>query len=305
MKKSQKMTAIMARLTTFIVAAVVAAAAVTATSCAGKKSGAGVRIGSKDFTENLILAEVYALALENAGIPAERKFALASSVVHTTLVNNEIDLYPEYTGTGLLSVLKLGLETDPQKVYRIVKEQYLQKFKLVWLDYAQANDGQGLAIAKRAADEYGIRTISDLQRNAEKIRFASQGEFDVREDALPMLAKVYGPFNWKSSVVYANALKYQVLQQDEADVAPAYTTEGQLAGGGFVLLADDKAAWPPYNIAPVVRQEVLDKYPKIAGVLNAVNAKIDTPTITALNAQVDIDKQEYEDVARAFFDRIK
>lgn len=303
MKKSWKMKTALVRLAVLGVAAILA---VTAVSCKGKKSGAAaLRIGSKDFTENLILAEVYALALENAGVPVERKFALASSVVHTTLVNNEIDLYPEYTGTGLLSVLKLGLETDPQKVYQIVKDQYQQKFKLVWLNYAQANDGQGLAIAKRAADAHGIRTISDLQRNAEKIRFASQGEFDVREDALPLLARVYGPFNWKSSVVYSNALKYQVLLQDEADVAPAYTTEGQLAGGDFVLLADDKAAWPPYNIAPVVRQEALDKYPKIAEVLNAVNAKIDTPTITALNAQVDINQEEYEDVARSFFNRIR
>jgi osmoprotectant transport system substrate-binding protein len=301
-KTSRKSKTMIARLLT--IAAAVALAA-TAASCGEKKNSPAVRIGSKDFTENLILAELYALALEDAGIPVKRKFALASSVVHTTLVNNEIDLYPEYTGTGLLSVLKRGLETDPQKVYRIVKDQYKQKFNLVWLDYAPANDGQGLAIAKRAADEYGIRTISDLQRNAEKIRFASQGEFDAREDALPLLIKVYGPFNWKSSVVYSNALKYQVLLQNEADAAPAYTTEGQLAGGDVVPLIDDKAAWPPYNIAPVLRQEILEKYPNIAEILNRVNAKIDTPSITALNAQVDLDKEEYEDVAKAFFNRIK
>jgi osmoprotectant transport system substrate-binding protein len=293
---------IMTRLMTIVLATVLT---ITVISCSGKKSSDIVRIGSKDFTENLIVAEIYALALENAGIPVERKFALASSVVHTTIVNNEIDLYPEYTGTGLLSVLKLGLETDPKKVYSIVKEQYKQKFNIVWLNYSPANDGQGLAIAKSVADKYGIKTISDLQRNATKVRFASQGEFDVREDALPLLSKIYGPFKWKSSIVYSNSLKYQVILKNEADVTPAYTTEGQLAGDNFVLLIVDKSAWPPYNIAPIIRQETLDKYPKIAEILNAISSKINTATITALNAQVDLEKKEYEDVAKEFFERIK
>jgi osmoprotectant transport system substrate-binding protein len=268
----------------------------------GAVKKAPVRIGSKDFTESLILAEIYALALENAGIPVERKFNLAGSVVHTSLVNKAIDLYPEYTGTGLLSVLKLGLITDPKKVYDTVKSEYKKRFDIVWLNYAEANDGQGIAITKAASDQYGILTISDLQKNAGNIRFASQGEFDEREDALPGLAKVYGPFNWKSTQVYANSLKYQVLLSNEADAAPAYTTEGQLADSKFVLLQDDKQVWPPYNIAPVIRQETLTAYPAIADVLNKVNAKITTAGITALNAYVDIDKKEFEDVAKQFFD---
>lgn len=263
-----------------------------------------VRIGSKNFTENLILAEIYALALEGAGIAVERKFDLAGSVVHTALVNNEIDLYPEYTGTGLLSVLKLGLITDPEQVYQTVKDEYKKRFDIVWLNYAQANDGQGIAVTKEASDTYGIRTISQLQANAGSIRFASQGEFDEREDALPGLAKVYGPFNWRSTNVYTDALKYQVLIAGDADATPAYTTEGQLADPRFVLLEDDKHVWPPYNIAPVVRQNILTAYPAIASVLNAVNAKIDTPTITALNAQVDVDKREYAEVAKAFYSSI-
>jgi osmoprotectant transport system substrate-binding protein len=286
-----------------IAAAIVLALAMLFTSC--EKKEAKVRIGSKNFTESLILAEIYALALEDADIAVERKFDLASSVVHTALVGDSIDLYPEYTGTGLLAVLKLGLITDPDEVYRVVKEEYKKRFNVVWLDYAQANDGQGIMVTKEAADAYGIRTISDLQRNAEEIRFASQGEFDEREDALPGLAKVYGPFNWKSTRVYDGALKIQVLRSGEADAAPAYTTEGFLADPFFVLLEDDKHAWPPYNIAPVIRQNVLDAHPQIASVLNDVNARIDTPTITALNAKVDIDKREYEDVAKDFYDSIK
>jgi osmoprotectant transport system substrate-binding protein len=202
-------------------------------------------------------------------------------------------------------VLKLDLITDPAQVYAVVKAEYKKRFDIVWLDYAAANDGQGIAVSKTVSDTYGIRTLSDLQRNAANIRFASQGEFDYREDGIPAMTKVYGPFAWKSSAVYSDALKYQVLASGEADAITAYTTEGPLTDPRFVLLDDDKHVWPPYNIAPVVRQNVLDKYPAIAGILNKVNAKIDTPTITKLNAAVDIDKREYADVAKEFFAQVK
>jgi osmoprotectant transport system substrate-binding protein len=268
-------------------------------------ASAPIRIGSKDFTENLIVAELYALSLENAGFTVERTFNLASSVVHTTLVNNEIDLYPEYTGTGLLAVLKHELVTDPDEVFNIVKTEYESQFKLVWLDYAKANDGQGLVITAKASEAYGIKTISDLQKNSDKIRFASQGEFDIRDDGIPALEAKYGSFNFISSKVYDNALKYEVLANDEADVAPAYTTEGSLTDPKFVLLEDDLYVWPPYNLAPVVRQEALTQNPGIEAALNKVSQALDTPTITALNAKVDVDKQEYEAVAKEYFGSIK
>ena len=261
-----------------------------------------IRIGSKDFTENEIVGELYALALEDAGYEVERIFDIAGSVIHTSIVSDEIDLYPEYTGTGLISILQLDPITDPQEVYDTVKEAYEEQFSLTWLDYAQANDGQGLFISKAASDEYGILTISDLQANAENLRFASQGEFDEREDGLPGLEKVYGPFEFKSSKIYDNGLKYNIVENDEADVAPAYTTEGRLAEKDkFVLLEDDKQAWPPYNLAPVVRDDVLEENPDIPKILGKVNAALDTETITALNAQVDVDKEEVEDVAADFY----
>ncbi len=293
------------RVFSYIVAVVlVLATAFSAFACAPKP--AAVRIGSKDFTENLVLAELYALALEDNGFTVERKFNIASSVVHTALVNKEIDLYPEYTGTGLLSILKHELVTDPQEVYDIVKEEYRKQFQLTWLDYAQANDSQGLVIAAPIASELGITTISDLQKNADKIRFASQGEFDQREDGLPALEKVYGPFNFQSKEVFDNALKYEILENGQADLAVAYTTEGPLVDTSkFLVLQDDKFVWPPYNIAPVGSSELLEKNPKIAEVLNKLSAKIDNATIIGLNAEVDVNKREYEEVAKEYFDSIK
>ena len=265
-----------------------------------------IRVGSKDFTENEIVAELYALALENAGYNVERIMDISSSVIHTSIVNDEIDLYPEYTGTGLISILKMEPLTDEQEVFDTVKNAYASQYDLVWLDYAPANDGQGLFISKKASDEYGITTISELQEHAEKLRFASQGEFDEREDGLPGLEKVYGPFDWASSRVYDNGLKYQVVESDEADVSPAYTTEGRLSETDkFVLLEDDRHVWPPYNLAPVVRSEVLEANPEIEEILKTVNETLNTQTITALNAKVDVDKEEYEDVAEEYWESIR
>ena len=276
----------------------------TVTAIADEKKT--IRVGSKDFTENEIVAELYALALEDAGYEVERIMDISSSVIHTSIVNDEIDLYPEYTGTGLISILKMEPLTDEQEVFDTVKNAYASQYDLVWLDYAPANDGQGLFISKKASDEYGITTISELQEHAEKLRFASQGEFDEREDGLPGLEKVYGPFDWASSRVYDNGLKYQVVESDEADVSPAYTTEGRLSETDkFVLLEDDRHVWPPYNLAPVVRSEVLEANPEIEEILKTVNEALDTSTITALNAKVDVDKEEYEDVAEEYWELIR
>lgn len=290
------------------VLAVFLAASITASlaGCGDSKSDEkSIKVGSKDLTENLVVAEVYALALEDAGFSVERVMDIAGSVVHTSIMNGEIDLYPEYTGTGLISILKMDPMTDAQQVYDTVKEEYEKQYKLIWLDYSQANDGQGLVIRTDVADKYGIKTISDLQKNASELRFASQGEFDQREDGMLGLEKLYGPFEWKSSKVYDGGLKYSVLENDEADAAPAYTTEGQLVKDEFTLLEDDKKLWPPYNLAPVVRETVLNTYPEIADILNKISATLDTKTVTKLNAEVDVDKREYEEVAKEYYDSIK
>ncbi|MCL2745515.1 MAG: glycine/betaine ABC transporter substrate-binding protein [Coriobacteriia bacterium] len=266
---------------------------------------APVQVGSKDFTENLILGELYALVLEDKGIPVQRRLGLASAVVHEALISGDVDLYPEYTGTGLLTVLRLPLETDPQKVFDTVQREYAEQFDVTWLEMAPANNSQGIVVTREASERYNITTISDFQREAHNLRFASQGEFDVREDALPLLREIYGPIDFKSSAIFDNALKYEVLRSGQADAAPAYTTEGQLVDPDFVLLEDDKQAWPPYNIAPIIRTEVLELHPEIASVLNALSAGLTSEKMTELNAQVDVEGREFTDVAREYFDSVR
>ncbi|KQN99883.1 glycine betaine ABC transporter substrate-binding protein [Paenibacillus sp. Leaf72] len=289
---------------TFLVLALMIAAC--GGNSANPSNSATIRIGTKDFTENLIVGELYALALEDAGFQVERVPSIAGSVIHTSLVNHEIDMYPEYTGTGLLAVLKMDLITDPDEVYKTVKEEYNKQFQITWLNYSQASDGAGLVIRTDVSKKLGITTISDLQKHAAELRFASQGEVDQREDGIPALERVYGKMDWKSSKVYDNSLKYTVLRNNEADVAPAYITEGQLVNKDeFTLLEDDKRVWPPYNLAPVIQNTVLTANPNLAEIINKVSAALDTNTITALNAKVDVDKEEYEDVAKAFYESIK
>jgi osmoprotectant transport system substrate-binding protein len=160
-------------------------------------------------------------------------------------------------------------------------------------------------IRTEKAEMLEIKTISDLQKNAHQIRFASQGEFDERDDGLPALEKIYGKFDWKSSKIYDNGLKYEVLSNDEADVAPAYTTEGQLVDVDmYTLLEDDKQVWPPYNLAPVVQNDILERVPELAEILNEVNASLDTATVTKLNAKVDVEKEELEEVAAQYYESI-
>ena len=295
MKRTQKMKLLLLLLPLLVLVA-----------CGNSSSDNTIKIGSKDFTENLIVGELYALALEDQGYNVERVSSIASSIIPQAIESSQIDLYPEYTGTSLLSIFKLPLETNPDQVAQTIREKYEEGGVLTTLDYAPANDSAGIAIKTSVANQYKIKTLSDLQMNAENIRFASQGEFDQREDGIPGLEKVYGPFKFKSSKVYDNSLKYQVLKSDEADATPAYTTEGQLSDQEqFTILIDDKKFWPPYNIVPIVRQDLLKKLPNVPETLNAVNKHLTTETMIKLNASVDIDGKDYRQVAKEFYQSIK
>jgi len=264
-----------------------------------------VQVGSKDFTENLILGELYALALEDQGIPVERRLGLSTAVVHEALISGDVDLFPEYTGTGLMFILGLPMETDPQTVFDIVSREYAEQFNVTWLDKAAVNNSFGIVITREISERYNITTISDFQREAHNLRFATQGTFEVREDGLALIEEVYGPFDFVSMTAFDNALKYEVLRSGQADATVAYTTEGQLADPYFVLLEDDQQAWPPYNVAPIIRTEVLELHPDIAPILNAISAGLTGEQMIELNAQVDVEGQSFEEVARNYFESIR
>lgn len=274
--------------------------------CGNKGGNSQIVIGSKDFTESYLLSEIYALALEDNGFKVERKLKLGSSVVHNAIESGEIDMYPEYTGTGLITILNQDSISDPEKVYDIVKKKYKEKYNIAWLEHSNVNDTEGIAITKTASNRLGgLSTISDVWKHASDLNLVGNGEFMEREDALPLLKKVYGDAQFKSSSVVDHTLSFQVALSGEADVIGVYTTEGSLDNDEFIVLKDDKQAFPPYYMTPIVRQQVLDANPKMEEVLNKVTATFTDKNIIKLNSRVDINKEEYEDVAKDYYSSIK
>ncbi len=260
-----------------------------------------VRVGSKDFTEEFIVGNMYALLLEANGIPVERKLNLgATPILQKALVSDQLDLYPEYTGTGLLTVLKLPSSTDATQVYDAVRDAYKKQFNLVWLTPAPMNNTQALAMKKDVAARLGIRTFSDMAAKASELTMIGPPEFEQREDGLPGIQKAYGDFKLKRYIAVDPGLRYEGLVSGQADVVVAFGTDGQLAAYDLLVLQDDKHLFPPYQIAPVVRQQTLDAYPKIAELLNKLAPLLTDATMQKLNYEVDGNKREPADVAREF-----
>lgn len=262
-----------------------------------------VVVSSKNFTEEYLLGEMYALALENAGVPVERKMNLGTTqVAQAALIkggaDEGIDLYPEYTSTGLNDVLKIDPIYDPQQVYEEVKKGYKEQFDLVWLNPSPMNDTQAMVTTKEVSTQYGLKSLQDLCEKADQLTVAAVAEFEERADALPLLQKTYGGCDFKEIRVFEPNLRYKALLNKEVEIAQAFSTDGQIAGEGLVLLEDPKNYGLPYNVAPVVRQDVLDMYPEIEGALNELSPKITNDEISALNWEVDGKGREYEDVAK-------
>jgi osmoprotectant transport system substrate-binding protein len=276
-----------------------------AASTGGSNSGRKVVVSSKNFTEEVIIGEMYALALEAKQIPVDRKLNLGTTdVAQEALLkggaNGGIDLYPEYTGTGLFTVLKSTTPiADPDQAYQAVKDGYAKlNPKLVWLNKTPMNDTQAMATTKEVSDKLGIKSLQDLCDKAGQVTVAAVAEFKTREDALPALQKTYGGCNFKDIKIFEPNLRYKALTNKDVDVAQAFSTDGPIAGNGLVVLSDPKNWGPPDNVAPVVRDDVLQQYPQITDALNAVSAKITNEAISDLNWQVDGQGKDAHDVAK-------
>lgn len=292
MKKSR-------RFSLFLIAMLMGLSLILA-ACGGGAKGS-VTVASKDFTEQFILGEMYALLLEDAGYTVERKLNLGGTpVTQAALLSGEIDVYPEYTGTGLLTVLKLPVMSDPQAVFDTVKAEYASQFELAWLNPAPMNNTQALAMTKARAAELGITTFSDMAAHASELVLIGPPEFAEREDGIPGLKKVYGDFEFANFLSVDPGLRYQALLNGEADVVVAFGTDGELAAYDLLSLVDDKGLYPPYQVAPVIRQAVLDENPDIAELLNAAAPLLTNETMQRLNNEVSGNGREPVDVAREF-----
>jgi osmoprotectant transport system substrate-binding protein len=277
----------------------VSVAAFVAALLGASSAIAQVRVGSKNFTEQFVVAEIYAQALEAAGVKVERKLNLGGTLIaHKALEEKQIDLYPEYTGTMLLVVMKAEPMTDQKAVYDKVKADYATRGFVV-LNEAPLNNTYNMVVRPETAAQYKLETLSDLARVAKELKLGAGPEFRDRKDGLPGLKAKYG-IEFKEDLQMAIGLRYQALANKQIDVVNGYATDGMISALKLKRLKDDKSLWPPYYLAPVVRKDALDANPKIAEVLNRVNAMLDEATMAEMNYKVDGEKQEPKDVARAF-----
>jgi glycine betaine/choline ABC-type transport system substrate-binding protein len=277
-----------------------ASAGASSTTQSGTGAKPTLRIGSKDFTEQIVINEMAAALLEDAGYQVERKMNLGgSAVVHQALVSGEIDTYVEYTGTGLTAILKLPVQTDPQQVYDTVKQEYESKFQLTWLKPLGFNNTYAMAMTKEKAADLGITNVSDLKAKAESLVFGGTQEFLTRPDGLPGLSEKYG-LKFKDSKGLDPGIMYQAVDTGQVDVISAFATDGRIPALGLVTLQDDQQFFPPYFAASVIRQDTLAKDGHIAEVLNQLGGKINDQTMANLNLQVDQEKKEAADVAKTF-----
>ena len=258
-----------------------------------------VRVGSKNFTEQFILAELYAQALEAAGVKVERKLNLGGTLIaHKALEEKQIDMYPEYTGTMLLVVLKQEAMADRKAVYDKVKAEYA-KNGLVLLNEAPVNNTYNMVVRPETAAQYKLETLSDLAKVSKDLKLGAGPEFRDRKDGIPGLKAKYD-MDFKEDLQLAIGLRYQALANKQIDVVNGYSTDGMISALKLKRLKDDKNLWPPYYVVPVVRKDALDANPKIADVLNRVSATLAEAQMAEMNYKVDGEKMEPKDVARDF-----
>jgi osmoprotectant transport system substrate-binding protein len=278
-------------------------AILAAFSIAGQASAQTLKVGSKNFTEQFIVAELYAAALEAAGFKVERKINLGATLVaHEALRTGAIDLYPEYTGTGLGAVMKAQgpTESDPEKAYQAVKAFYEKEYKLTWLKPSGVNNGYAMVVRPETAQANNLKTLSDLAKVAGKMKLGAGPEFGDRRDGLKGMKEVYGIEFGEFRQFAALRLRYEALNQKQIDIANGFATDWQIAAEKFAALQDDKGLFPPYFLAPVVRMDTVAGNPKAVEALLKVGSLIDNATMQELNRQVEVDKKEPRAVAAAF-----
>jgi osmoprotectant transport system substrate-binding protein len=286
---------------TFVITSITALGFGTIAPTAQAASNKPIVVGSKALTESKTVSEIYAIALEHAGFKVIRKQNIANSVVYKAAKTGQLDVYPEYTGTIVEAYNKKNGSGKTEKQMAALAKKEAKKDGLVTFNYAPGDDRQGVAIRTSVAKKYHIKNLSDLQKQSRKIRFASQGEFEKRPDALPGMNKTYGKYHFKSIKDYDSSLLYKIMSQGKADAAPASTTDGQLATKEFTLVKDNKVLWPPYNLVPVANKKAAKANPKMRKVLNRVDKKLTTKQLVKLNKKVAVNGKNYKTVARNWY----
>jgi osmoprotectant transport system permease protein len=287
------------RLATLLACFAFAVLAQGAVQVSGQTAAARpVVVATKPFAESFILGEMFAQLLEARGFDVDRRPGLgATEIAFRALRQGDIDVYPEYTGTGLLAILGEEPPSSSSAAYRRVRAEFMERWGVRWLPPLGFENSYAIAIRPETAASLGLRTLSDLSREAGDLVAGLTPDFIGRPDGLPGLEEAYGIVPGEVRALL-QAIKYQALDQGEVDVIDGYGTDGQIARYGFVVLEDDRGFFPPYDAAALVSREVATSRPEVVAALSELSGLIDQSSMRDLNRRVEVDGDEVSQVAR-------
>jgi len=269
------------------------------TLCSCSRTGSIV-VGSKNFTEQLVLGEMAAQQIERKlHVRVERKLDLGGTLLaHEAMVKGDIDVYPEYTGTASSVVLKEKIPEDAVRAYMAVKDEYLKRFQLVWLPPLGFNDTFAMVVRTPDARRLTMPALSAASSRAWRLGVGY--EFLTRPDGFEKLNQTYG-LHWDGTPQSMDlGLLYQALRQRKIDMAAANSTDAQLTDSHFSVLQDDKKAFPPYSACYVVRKGLINQQPQVKWALTMLSNHISEETMRGLNRRVEIEHQPVERIVREF-----
>ncbi|MGH9366740.1 MAG: glycine betaine ABC transporter substrate-binding protein, partial [Thermoanaerobaculia bacterium] len=269
--------------------------------CGGGSGDRPIRVGSKNFSEQVLLGEIAAQALEASGLRVDRRLNLGGTFIcHNAVRAGELDLYPEYTGTAFTAILGRKPVSDPAAVRRAVESAYAGQWDLVWSPPLGFENNFALIVRRQDAARWNLRRISDLAGREGQIRPGFGYEFVERQDGFPGLARAYGLKFPLRPVEMDLGLLYPALESGKVDLIAGNSTDGLIAALGAVVLEDDRRYFPPYEAAFVVRGKRWRGNRAVREALQGLGSSLDASTMRRLNAAVDRDKRRPEQVAREF-----
>ena len=248
-----------------------------------------VIIASKPFGESFLLAEMFAQLLEARGFGVERRLGLgATEIAFDALRTNAIDVYPEYTGTGLLAILGQQPGSDARQVYRQVAHEFRRRYGVRWLPPLGFQNTYAIAVRRRTAEQFGLATLSDLARTRPALRAGLTPDFIGRADGLPGLREEYG-IRFQSVRALLPAVKYQALAAEEVDVIDGYSTDGFIARYDLVVLEDDRGFFPPYEAAAIVSPRMQREVPAAIAALTELSGLLSQDAMRRSNRRIEVD----------------
>ena len=225
-----------------------------------------------------------------------------SQVAFSALNNNDVDIYVEYTGTGLVNILNQPPQSDPDKVYQYVQKEFRKKYDIELLKPLGFNNTYALAVRQYTAKQYHLNSISDLAKVSDKLIMGPTIEFPNREDGLIGLAKTYN-MQFKDVKAVDGGLRYTALENHKSDVIDAFSTDGLLEAFQLKVLKDDKNFFPPYYAVPIIKKETLNAHPDLEKAINKLAGKLTDEKMRELNYKVDSLKQSPAKVAKEFLEK--